>query len=352
MASSQSRNHWLDALRGIAIGQVIVWHLIEPGLEKRLPLAGRIFSATWSGVDLFFVLSGFLIGGILLKNRGAENYYTVFYARRMLRIIPLYVVALCVAVLGYGTAFQGYYLIFGQNVVWAAQDMFGPGPTAMTWSLAVEEQFYLCLPIMVALIPARSLPKVIIALILAAPAFRIVCHWFGYPHAAYLLLPARMDSLFIGVLIAWVAHEGRLQDLRRVAGVLIWPLGFAFAVLTILNLSELGLIMGTLGYTLIASFYGCALAIVASERRDLPTILKPCMWMGLGAYSLYLFHTMLGLTVISMLGVNLAAAVGFVVVAGGIAFTFWKVVEAPLINYSHRRFLYRRSELALEPAIQ
>src|SRR4051812_2741211 len=95
-ASHVNRNRWLDALRGVAILQVLVWHMITPIVQRRIPIAGRALSLTWSGVDLFFVLSGFLIGGILLKNRRAKNYFRVFYVRRLLRILPLYLIALAV----------------------------------------------------------------------------------------------------------------------------------------------------------------------------------------------------------------------------------------------------------------
>ena len=80
----------IDAIRGVAIGQVLLWHLWVPAFVKHAPLLGRLLNFTWTGVDLFFVLSGYLIGSILLANRKAENFYVVFYGRRVLRIIPLY----------------------------------------------------------------------------------------------------------------------------------------------------------------------------------------------------------------------------------------------------------------------
>src|SRR6266446_4286628 len=88
----------LDGLRGIAILLVIVWHYAvelfarEPGSTAAYGLA--VLRLSWSGVDLFFVLSGFLIGGILIDNRGARNYFRVFYFRRVCRIVPLYYLCL------------------------------------------------------------------------------------------------------------------------------------------------------------------------------------------------------------------------------------------------------------------
>src|SRR3954470_12177192 len=91
---SPSRIAVLDGIRGTAILLVLVWHYVACQVQttpgSRAAYAVEMLSMTWVGVDLFFVLSGFLIGGILLDNRGAENYFSAFYLRRILRIFPLY----------------------------------------------------------------------------------------------------------------------------------------------------------------------------------------------------------------------------------------------------------------------
>ena len=88
----------LDGLRGIAIGLILILHFFQNTLNPQAGVVPRYLAAatrlTWSGVDLFFVLSGFLIGGILLDARTAPNYYRVFYARRLFRIVPIYIVFL------------------------------------------------------------------------------------------------------------------------------------------------------------------------------------------------------------------------------------------------------------------
>lgn len=341
--TSLHRNHWLDALRGVAIGQVLVWHLVTPELQKHVPILGRLASLTWSGVDLFFVLSGFLIGGILLKNRGADGYFTTFYVRRVIRIIPLYVVTLVIFFASYPDLFSWQYLAFGQNIAWASQNSLGPGSIAMTWSLAVEEQFYLCLPLMVALIPPKMFPKVIVGLAITAPIFRTGCHLLGNPHAAYLLLPARMDSLLIGVFIAWAAARRVMPDLQRIALFAVWPLGLAFVGLALTQLDPTAMIMGTIGYSLIALFYGCLLVIILSGRRALPMALAPLAWLGLGAYSLYLFHSMINTTAFGLLGPTVYAAILSLSGCIAVGVLCWLVIEKPTIRWAHMHFRYREA---------
>ena len=349
-ASRLDRNRWLDALRGVAIGQVIVWHLVAPLAMKRVPPLGALLTLTWTGVDLFFVLSGFLIGGILLQNRGAENYFTVFYARRMLRILPLYFVALAVYFSAFPEPFAWYYVPLLQNFAWAAKDVTGPGAFALTWSLAVEEQFYLCLPLVVMLTPPRVLPRVLIALAAIAPLVRIACHAAGATHAAYMLLPARMDSLLIGVLIAWLRQQGSLERFQRPALIALLPLGLCYVWLGVLQATHHDVIVGTIGYTLIALFYGCLLLLVATRSGPLPRWLAPLAWLGLGAYSLYLFHEMIGRAAFAHFGPGPAAIATIAVALIAVALLCWHTIEQPLISYGHRRFRYRRASGALAPA--
>src|SRR6266568_5097276 len=157
-----SRIPELDGLRGIAIGMVIIWHyfstVVRAGPSSPLSYLVAATRATWSGVDLFFVLSGFLIGGILLDARGATNYYRVFYRRRFFRIVPIYAAVLLIfpifTLLRHGAhpapaagAPPWYmYWTFTQNLWMAATSSLGTNSLGMTWSLAVEEQFYLTLP--------------------------------------------------------------------------------------------------------------------------------------------------------------------------------------------------------------
>jgi peptidoglycan/LPS O-acetylase OafA/YrhL len=183
----------LDGIRGLAIALVLVWHYVHAQLqqvEPGTPLAffKQAVSFTWSGVDLFFVLSGFLIAGILLDHREAENYFRVFYIRRVCRIFPLYYAhfALFVMLLAFGVGLApGLYWLFDtaglplwsyatftQNIVMASRVVMGSDWLAVTWSLAIEEQFYLVLPFIIRFTPPRALPWILGGLLLMAPVLR------------------------------------------------------------------------------------------------------------------------------------------------------------------------------------
>lgn len=90
------RSEFLDAIRGIAILLVFATHYFGPAVSRNIPAIQHLSNMMWIGVDLFFILSGYLLGGLLLKHRMAGSYYLPFFGRRALRIVPLYLVCLFV----------------------------------------------------------------------------------------------------------------------------------------------------------------------------------------------------------------------------------------------------------------
>ena len=180
----------LDGIRGLAIAMVLVWHYITvPFSESSSPVLRFLSHVTlqsWSGVDLFFVLSGFLIGGILIDAKGSEHYFRTFYIRRAFRILPIYVVA-CLAYFPVSrwalSGFQGtmkpampwyIYATFTQNF-WLASGRWHVWRSP-TWSLAIEEQFYVTLPLLIFLVPAKRLWEVAAAGVIAVLAFRTIAY--------------------------------------------------------------------------------------------------------------------------------------------------------------------------------
>ena len=212
----------LDGLRGIAIGMVFIFHyftmLVHPRHGSSLAYLAASTRLMWSGVDLFFVLSGFLIGGILLDVRASSNYFEVFYVRRFFRIVPIYFccliayIGIVVAVhagmaarFSYITADRlpfASYIFFIQNFWMAAHNTLGGGGLGVTWSLAVEEQFYLTLPLIIRVVPRRHLMRVLLLGILLSLATRIALYAThpGNQVSWYVLMPCRVDALFLGVL--------------------------------------------------------------------------------------------------------------------------------------------------------
>jgi peptidoglycan/LPS O-acetylase OafA/YrhL len=308
----------LDGIRGLAILSVLIWHYGVVILRPSSPAEsiGRWFLMTWSGVDLFFVLSGFLIGGILLDNRAAQNYYQVFYLRRACRIFPLYflwlalflIIWLCVPIIT--TKFSWLftpvlplwsYAIYLQNIIMTQHGNYGAQWLAVTWSLAVEEQFYLILPIIIRRIAPKYLPYICLACIIFAPMLRVaVFHLFppenGFS-AAYILLPCRVDILFFGVLCAYIVRQPKMFDWLQ------QYIRFLYIVLGLLGLGAFGLLwssprletfgMTAYGFTWLALLYSCLLLIAVTEQTGLATRIlgaRSLRKLGIIAYGVYIVH--------------------------------------------------------------
>lgn len=310
----------LDGLRGMAILLVLIYHyfVIVVGVESNTLIShvARRLSLTWSGVDLFFVLSGFLIGGILLDNKESTNYFKVFYIRRTCRILPLYF-AWIALFLVLTTAFASFsfstpvrdvfsdplpiwsYVTFTQNIVMSLKGIWGPHWFGVTWSLAVEEQFYLLLPLIIRFAPRNRLPYLLIFGILAAPIIRVVLYNFhpNFALSTYVLMPCRTDSLLLGVLGAYlVRHDFVMRSLTAntlplYAVFSLLLLGVAILTLTPSWIGSMG--ASYLGYSWLALTYLLFLLISITERRGLVTaIARNGLLRRLGnvSYGVYIFH--------------------------------------------------------------
>ncbi|APH71490.1 acyltransferase family protein [Aquibium oceanicum] len=355
----EKRSQPIDVLRGIAIVSVIIWHAFAPHMMQWYPWSAKLFKLTWAGVDLFFVISGFLIGSILLRYRTSSSYFLAFYGRRFFRIFPLYAVTLIIAYL-YGGTKEPFWALatFTQNVLWAIEGRFGDAWTGVTWSLAVEEQFYLVVPLLILLISPKQLPWVLIPLVIAAPLLRLAI-WAtgGGPftsvyYAVYLMLPTRMDGLFLGVLLAWLLLEPRRSDwlmshrvgVKSVSAILL--LGCAAMSIAEWSSASRGMILG--GYTWIALTAASVVLLAATTKRQVSVLLTPLAAAGIGCFSLYLLHIPLG--VILLYSIDWAAfplhplpffvarAISLVIAA----YICWHLIEKPNIAIGHRLFPYRR----------
>ena len=224
----------LDGLRGAAILLVLFYHYgyLTPHGKAGTFLDGLqgSFGMGWAGVDLFFVLSGFLIGGILLDSRTSPRFFRTFYARRFFRIIPLYYIwiglyfvltlsALSVFLkpLGGGREQPNIvpiYMFFLQNMTKNLHSNFGTAWLAHLWSLAVEEQFYLFAPLAVCFVSRKRLVPLLLIAILGAPIARIVVFKISTTHSIqYMLTACRADGLSLGVLLATGWRDNLLEDL-------------------------------------------------------------------------------------------------------------------------------------------
>lgn len=265
----------------------------------------------WTGVDLFFVLSGFLITGVLLDAKGGDGYFRNFYARRILRIFPLYyaVVAFSTLILphipnpkvesfGRITGQEWWYWTYLSNGLIANYHAFRHGILDVSWSLAIEEQFYLVWPLMIVLLTQRALMRLCGALVLGAIVWRSALLVLGaHPVSIFVLTPGRVDALAIGAFIAVAARsDGQLALLRRFA----FPVGVA-ATVVIVGLAIVGggfdpygAPFQVVGYTLLAVMFG-SLVTLATFSSPTAWIVRGLQWaplrsFGKYSYAMYLFH--------------------------------------------------------------
>jgi peptidoglycan/LPS O-acetylase OafA/YrhL len=314
----------LDGLRGIAIALVMLCHFL-PYNDQPTSFAGRAFffvgRAGWSGVDLFFVLSGFLITGILLDAKGAPHFFRNFYARRTLRIFPLYYFVLAIVFLVmplvWRRAFvtpdlanirrhQSWLWLYGTNILmtWKNDmgffyaDWLNLNPF---WSLAVEEHFYLIWPLVVYLCSPRALRRVCAAVILASFALRAILFLRGgWDWGIYIFTPCRIDALAFGGLLALILRHDppTATRLLRSAKWFVLILGLTTLVGLWKNPSRDGWVSMTAGYTLLAATFAAMLlySLVATPNSLANGLFtaRPLRVLGKYSYGLYVYHSILG----------------------------------------------------------
>lgn len=298
----------LDGLRGLAILLVFLYHLaLFSGWQATAPLDRALSGLMlhgWIGVDLFFVLSGFLITGILLDSRGEPGWLRRFYLRRIFRIVPAYYAALVVQLVVLAIAGEPGRARIGWTATWLTNHLLSrEGWDALVttlhhfWSLAVEEQYYILWPLLVGLIAVRRLRWLALLLIVAACVSRVVLVQRGALVGSYVLLPARMDGLAVGGLLAMMVRGG--TGAAGTARSLRLPALFAALLLVLLAAWRGRLAYGdpfmlALGLSALALVAGAVM--LYAMGRDLagrgPRWLEsgPLPLLGKYSYALYLWH--------------------------------------------------------------
>jgi peptidoglycan/LPS O-acetylase OafA/YrhL len=301
----------LDGLRGIAILLVMIFH--QTVMTAATEVDEAFLTVTgfgWCGVDLFFVLSGFLITGILFDSRESAGYFRNFYCRRIVRIFPLYYAVLFVALVilpriphaksanfSRMAGDEPWYWLYLSNFAIARAGQWRHAILDVSWSLAIEEQFYLVWPVVVLVCSRASLLRISSMLVLAAPVLRALLLWAdAAPIAIYVLTPTRIDALAIG---AWVALAARQP------GGLIWLRRIGRPVSAVAGVAVLGFLVSgrtfcwdpwiqVAGYTALALLAASALvaALTCSPKGWFYQVLTHPLLRSFGKYSyaLYLFH--------------------------------------------------------------
>lgn len=381
----------LDGLRGLAILLVMLQHYMlgatSPSSAGRALL--KLFSLGWVGVDLFFVLSGFLITGILLDAKGSPGYYRNFYMRRLLRIFPLYygVLAVLFGVLPWclpsTPAFrvaqqnQGWLWLYGANIL----ESMGQGYKLVTeyfltthfWSLAVEEHFYLVWPTVIFLLPRKGILWACVAVIVGAAALRLgMAIWWGDPvkyiESMHQFTLCRLDTMASGGLLALLVR--REQGLDRLMKPALWAGGAAavLAVPVLLKMAEqqtnahgpLRWVSDSFKYSVLAIL--CAALLVRTLGAGRGTVLHRLFstrfmkFLGKYSYGLYVLHALFvpalersSFFSVEALSVRWGSAflgrLSYVVLASGIAMIAallsWHLCEKHFLKLK-RFFEYRR----------
>jgi peptidoglycan/LPS O-acetylase OafA/YrhL len=359
-----SRSHIpaLDGVRGLAILGVFATHfcptLRSGTLTARLVNEGAAFGAF--GVDLFFVLSGFLITGILLDTAGRPDYYKNFYARRILRLFPIYYCYLLLLIFAVplferlsGIEMRRYsdgwmwYLTYFAN--WKPNFAVGDAYLGHFWSLAVEEQFYLIWPTVV-LLSGRRLPAVCALLIAGAVSLR--CVWAAdgvYWNQIYRLTITRCDTMAMGALAAFALRSPRWRP--RAIRLAPWciaagALGFlALALWAGTTAWESRLIQSAGAFAAAVAFAGIVTHVAAGAPALARWLDRPALIAcGKYSYCMYVIHMIVGeqvaRAVTRALGPGLSSqwiAFGIGVVAVfGVARLSWTFFEAPILRLKQR----------------
>ena len=311
---SSARVPSFDGLRGLAVLAVVCFHTlrITPNHSWWTSVWAAIQESSWIGVDLFFVLSGFLITGILLDSRESPHYFVNFYARRTLRIFPLYYAVLAVSLLIVPAAIgltrlpmmysrllerQVWLWAYMANYLQAREPHTLPG-FGHFWSLAVEEQFYLAWPLVVYLTSRRKLLAICATICAFLPILRLVMLLHGSSTWALRQYTfTRIDTLLFGAIAAIALRDARVRSrlstlipyIAFAAVIALGAFGYPYGFLPFE-----GPTMVVAGYSVLGILFAAVMFAIATGAagRRLPGLLctAPARWFGKYSYAIYIFH--------------------------------------------------------------
>lgn len=351
----------LDGLRSLAILPVMFHHCFPKDLSPFVTFLGNI---GWLGVDLFFVLSGYLITGILVDSVGRDHFYRNFIVRRSLRIFPLYYA--CLVLFTVATRFAektpwgqigswgsvGWFVAYVGNIQIALQNALPPVFSfGVLWSLQVEEQFYLLYPFAVVLLSRRNLGYLLIGCVALAPALRTLLLFFvpGSECARWTLMPCRMDSLALGGLVALLMRTPMTSRITfpMVRNAALFA-GLLLAACLSVSTESVSSIMSSIGFTLTAT--ACALLLLLVVRWPSSRLCswlrwRPLVYTGQLAYGLYMLHGPAGwaarAAIAKFWGIQIApysvlSVVTTFTAAFLVAELSWRFFESPILAFKEK----------------
>jgi len=365
----------LDGLRGFALVMILVFHSVSQEGEypagSFLAYLQRSVAMGWSALDLFFVLSGFLIGGILMDSRESPSYFKTFYIRRFYRIVPVYYVWVSLYILLIGLAGEVVtrysnsgvrppltpaivsYFLFLQNSFAIPLFGFSGAWFGHLWSLAVEEQFYLVTPLVVRLTRPKNLKRILFAVIVIAVGARVVFRFVldGSPLLVATRTVCRMDALAIGMLGAMlVRSEAGWQWLAQnllTLRVILALFGLGVVTLFLFAYGSISPGMQAVGFTWLAGFYTTLLLLAVGNHGGwLASFLRIRLLRELGSvsYCVYLVHVVVSVTLHALIlrqppristSSGVLVTLLAVLVSYSVAKISWIYFESPLQRRGH-----------------
>jgi len=307
LTENNKRVDELDGLRGMAILAAVLYHyannLINADASKFNLILKSITHFFYTSIDMFFILSGFLLGGILLQNKKSPHFFKTFYMRRIFRIVPLYLLLLivvfiiCSLGIGKGTAWWfnkempfWIYFTFLQNILMGIKDIMGNSWLSPTWSLGVEEQFYLLISFLIYYSPKRVLIYILIIGIICAPIFR---YHAPTVYALSTFTYCRFDALFGGILIAIINQDESCNTfLKKYIAKFYFLTLLLLAVTFIFSIGKwhMPLFIVNSWFSIV---YMLVLLLVINDSKNIFSRLSRIKFfinLGLYSFSIYLFH--------------------------------------------------------------
>jgi len=288
----------LDGVRALAVVLVFLIH-------------DDIGRFGWMGVPLFFVLSGFLITGILRRSQADQHFWAPFYLKRATRILPPLVIAFLAAALFSKVAWGQvglYELFFSANVAEVLQRN-RTGTLSVLWSLAVEEQFYLFWPFAIRFLERKRLIQILVGVLVAEPILRAAFSpMFATIWPIFFLTPFQLDGLALGSLLALLVEDkAATERVTHWSGWAFGSVGVAFALMSTMSVfhrDSNSTLFNSVGYTMVYLLGGCLVAYLLLHPGSLASRLfgsRSLVFLGSISYGFYLFH---------LVGINLTEAWG------------------------------------------
>jgi peptidoglycan/LPS O-acetylase OafA/YrhL len=335
----------IDGLRALAILGVLFFHLDLP-----------YCSLGWAGVELFFVLSGFLITRILLTTRLRPGYFSSFYVRRSLRIFPIYyVVIVGYALLGSGQYHHGvipYYLTYTQTITQLRESFRDAPMLGHTWTLAIEEQFYLIWPMVILLVKGRRLLVILSAMFLGSIVARYALQGHLSPFLVDGWIGVQLDTFALGALLAYSSiNYSPAQVQRWSSGAFVAGSAAIVALVLLVGLTPFWTPYhwaqakyGPWVITIFAVTSAGATGMAATGHRFASWLrARPLISLGKTSYGVYLYHPFVFQAVHTLMSrmrrfpfQRPVTAVAGVLLTIFVAKVSWQIIEAPCLRLKDR----------------